>query len=123
MAELADAPCAVEILYRESGGGGIDQSGVGATLGFHVGKGVNGGAPEDLVPFLLFVGGTKETVTMGGVSVERIVPLRHPFYPDMVAVAARWEKTGKPHPAAPGWTDHKVVVDFAYVPYSFGGDQ
>jgi hypothetical protein len=122
MAVITDSPCPVKTLFREGGEGAGDVSGWGASVAFHIGEGV-GGAAADLLPFLTFVGGTTETVTIGGVSVERIVPLRHPFYPQMVAQAVRWRRAGKPIDTEPGSTDHKVLVDFALVPYEFGGDQ
>lgn len=122
MADLADSPVNYRILYHEGGEGGADASGVGSSLAFHVGAGA-GGSPPDLTPFLQFVGGTAETVTIGGVEVERIVPLTHPYFPGMVAQSVRWRKTGRPLTVAPGWTDWKVFVDFAVVPYAFAGDQ
>jgi hypothetical protein len=125
MAVLADSPVPFRTLHREGGRGGGDTVGWGARLAFHVGAGVPGGSPADLLPFLLHVGGTTESVTIGGVSVERIVPLRHPHFPDWVAQAVDWDRTGKAIgiDTFPGWSDWKVLVDFASVPYAFGGDE
>jgi|GEM_PF-3846186 len=120
MALILDSPVSVRTLFREGGEGSGDASGMGASVAFHVGVGV-GGAAIDLIPFLQFLGGAPETVTIGGVVVERVVPLRHPYFTDMVAVAARWRRAGKPIDVAPGATDWKVTVDFALVPYPFDG--
>jgi hypothetical protein len=122
MAHILDSPVAVKTLFREGGEGAGDASGWGASIAFHIGEGVGGNA-HDLLPFLQFIGGTSETVTIGGVSVERIVPLVHPFWPGMVARAARWRRSGRAIDTEPGATGHVVTVDFAPVPYTFTGDQ
>jgi hypothetical protein len=122
MADLANCPVHFQILYQPAGRGGGDVGGFGASLAFHIGKGTHAAAqPTDLHAFLEFIGGLPETVLLGGVEVVRIVPLRHPWFPSMVAVACRWDGMGKPMPSDPGWTDWRVIVDFAVVPYDFGG--
>ena len=121
MANLADCPVPYRTLYH-GGSIGIDEAGAGAAMGFHLGVDVPGGSATDVLDFLTFLGGTPETVTVGGVVTERLVPLKHPYLTSMVAMRARAEKTGKGIAAPPGWTDWKVHVDFALVPYLFGGD-
>lgn len=123
MAFIAESPCPYKILTGQpSGTIGGDEGGWGETVGFWVGEGV-GGEASDLLPFLQFVGGTPETITVGGVTTERIVPLRDPYFPDMVAQRVRVDRTGRGIATTPGWTDAKVWVDFALVPYDFAGDQ
>lgn len=121
MPTILQSPVPVKTLFREGGEGAMDESGTGSSVAFHVGVGA-GGAATDLLPFLEFVGGTPETVTVGGVTTERLVPLSHPYFTNMVAVACRWRRAGKPIDTMPGATDWKVLVDFALVPYQFGGD-
>jgi hypothetical protein len=120
MAFISGSPVPVVTLFKEGGEGAGDASGMGASVAFAVGESV-GGAAIDLIPFLEFLGGTLETVTIGGTVVERVVPLRHPYFTDMVAVAARWRRSGKAIDVAPGATDWRIWVDFALVPYQFDG--
>lgn len=124
MAHLADFPYPVQVLKDPRWSIGIDEAGSGASLTFHVGAGVPGGLgdPAHILPFLTFIGGTTETVLIGDVAVERIVPLVHPYLPGMVAVRVRAEGSGKPTLAPPYSTDTRVTVDFAVPSYAFGGD-
>lgn len=122
MADLTASPVPVQTLYKPAGTVGGDERGWGGSLGFHVGSGA-GGQPMDMITFLQFVGGTSETITVGSTTYERIVPLKHPYFPAMVAVGARAQGIGTALAVAPGWSDWVVEVDFAVVPYSFGGDQ
>jgi hypothetical protein len=121
MSELAASPVPFRTLYAPAGTVGMGNGAVGSSLGFHVGVGV-GGVATDMIDFLTFVGGTSEDVTIGGLTVSRIVPLKHPYFPAMVAVGARAEGTGRGIDAEPGWTDWRILVDFAVIPYAFGGD-
>ncbi len=124
MANLADFTRPYRILHNPGGTLGGDERGVGGSLGFHLGANVpgGGGLATDVLDFITFLGGAVETVVIGGVAVERIVPLRHPYLPDMVALSYRAERTGKPIAAIPGWADWKVFVEFGTVPFAFGGD-
>lgn len=124
MAFLADFPYPVTILNDPRWEIGGDQGGWGGSMAFHVGAGVTGGggSPDHIYPFVTFVGGQVETVSIGGVLVERIVPLRHPYLPWMVATRVRAVGTGQTLPGAPGSTDAKVMVDFEIPLYGFGGD-
>lgn len=124
MAILADFPYPVEVLKDPRWSIGMDEQGAGASLTFHVGANVPGGLgdPSHVIPFLEFIGGTEETVVVGGVATTRVVPLVHPYLPGMVAVRVRAEGVGKPTTAAPYSTDSRITVDFAVPSYSFGGD-
>ena len=121
MAELTASPVPYHILTNPRWQIGGDAGGYGASLTFRVGAGVPGGSQADIFTFIDFVGGVEEFVTIGGVDTTRVVPLRHPFLPGMVAVALRAEGTGRPSVDAPGSTDAKIHVDFAVVPYGFDG--
>jgi hypothetical protein len=120
MSDLADSPVPYRVLYQ-GGSIGLDTGGAGGSLGFHIGAGVPGGTPGDILDFLTFVGGTTESYVSGGVTASRIVPLQHPFIPQMMARSVRTEGTGRPLLTVPGWTDWKVWIDFALVPFEFGG--
>lgn len=122
MADLTASPVPVQTLYKPAGTIGGDERGHGASLGFHVGEGV-GGTAMDVIAFITFLGGTSETTTVGSTTVERIVPLKHPYLPAMVAQGYRATAIGTALSVAPGWSDWVVEVDFALVPYSFTGDQ
>lgn len=131
MALLANSPVPVRILADPRWEVGMDPGGVGGAMGFHVGAGVaavpgdpgvRAGLPSDIYTFLDFIGGTTEAVTIGGVVVQRIVPLRHPYLTNMVAQRVRAVGTGQPLDGAPGSTDAKVMVDFGVPPYPFAGD-
>ncbi|MEJ7638276.1 MAG: hypothetical protein WKF75_09950, partial [Singulisphaera sp.] len=64
----------------------------------------------------------------GGGTIERVVPLLHPDYPDMLAVAFRSEAFGTPGGSGAsfvsGMYSHaRVTVEFASVPFGLVGDQ
>lgn len=71
------------------------------------------------------IGGTTETITCMGASVSRIVPLRHPAYPWLIAdeVTAEdfgWEAAGGGVPAE---TDTKITVVFKSPSWDMSGSQ
>jgi hypothetical protein len=127
MPVMSECPVPVKRLNDPPGsGGGVSVAGslappggvVWSTpLAFHVGVGA-GGAPADLWAFLSWAFESTETFTFGGASVERIVPLRHPFLPNLVAVGVRWRCTGRPIEEDPGWTDAKIEIEFGVPAYN-----
>lgn len=123
MSELSSSPVPWKPLYKPAGVIDLGPGGRGSSLAFHVGVNV-GGAPLDVLAFLQHIDGTPETVVLpGGITVERIVPLIHPYIPQMLARHVRAEGTGRPIAVAPGYEDWKVTVDFESTLFGLGGDQ
>lgn len=122
MSYILDSPVPFRTLSAGGGGDGGDQ-GWSHALGFWVGGSLSGGSPMDIYTFLNFISGTTETFSSGGIVYNRIVPLRHPYLTNMLLTRVRWDFTGPPLDAEPGWTDAKVWCEFGVPPYAITGDQ
>jgi hypothetical protein len=77
--------------------------------------------------FLDTVAGTLDTYLIGGISVQRRVPLIHPDYPGMIANGVRvtpigMEQSTNPYVLAGLYTYAAITVDFASVTYPFAGE-
>lgn len=121
MSTLAQLPASAEILGNPSGNGGYtggwDPSGREEMIPFKV-------AWEDRFAFENVVNGLDETVTVGGVSITRRVPLQSPYNPSQYAVGGgRFKSTGKvgTTPAKP-YNTLIYQINFGYLPFSVSGD-
>jgi hypothetical protein len=83
---------------------------------------------NDIGSFLTTLAGTTETVTLtGGGTMDRIVPLKHPDDPTMLAMSYRAEAYGTPNGTGASihstqFSHHRVRVQFATLPFGVGGD-
>ncbi len=85
-------------------------------------------ALNDVPNFVSTLAGKLVTIDQGGGrTLKRVVPLQHPDYPDMLAVAFRSEAFGTPGGSGAsfvsGMYSHaRVAVEFASVPFGLNGD-
>src|SRR4051812_40480689 len=113
MGYITDAPASCQGNYdvdrpmRISGSNlGVPGQAVGSTLTWT-------GIPEaDIVPFLNLVCGTPEVITLLGITVSRIVPLRHPLFDWMTAVSFECEALPIYDGTSDLWPIYKVSVEF-----------
>ncbi len=86
-------------------------------------------ALNDVPNFVDTLAGTPVTIDQpGGGTIERVVPLQHPDYPDMLAVAFRSEAFGTPGGSGASYVSEmyshaRVTVEFTSVPFDLAGDQ
>jgi hypothetical protein len=84
---------------------------------------------NDVPNFVNTLAGTPVTIDQpGGGTIERVVPLQHPDYPDMLAVAFRSEAFGTPGGSGASYVSEmyshaRVTVEFTSVPFDLAGDQ
>lgn len=99
---------------------GDRDSGWTATVDFLVAIG-------DMTNFCLFCAGQPYTISSGGVSITRIIPVVHPNYTSLMCKAISavpvggWTGTGAS--TFQQWSYAKVKVTFGYVPYATDGSQ
>lgn len=119
---FASCPVPFTVLYasKPTLKGQADQ-GWSAEISFKV-------AQNDLIAFAQFVAGTPKTYTVGSGTVTRIIPVTHPwlgYTTKMVARSIDCELTGEwtpgNEPWAQQWSDARVKVGFATVPWATDG--
>ena len=114
---LSSCPVAYEMLYSPGATlNGAAGEGWNAELGFRVGK-------ADLFDFVSWAGGSPQTITVGGATVTRYVPLSHPDYPNLLCQGIKSTCTGSYSISLGNWSEAKVILNFKNVPYATDGAQ
>lgn len=118
MSYVTDLPASALLTYAPNATVSGDESGWRAEMGW-----VCDYADQDA--FLATVAGTAENV---GNNITRIVPLRHPRYPDMLAFNVKSQGTGHDPNATPSVAGYqyekaKILVSFKSWPFPIVGNQ
>ncbi|MHC5536948.1 hypothetical protein ACYOEI_01585 [Singulisphaera rosea] len=111
MSYLSDCPVPYSVLYAPQSSEDVDPTSSRATLTFRT-------AYSDRAAFIIFACGTVEP----GSPTPRIVPLRHPEFPNLYAQRIGSLNTGS-NGSGSMYTDSKITVQFETLPFATAGDQ